>query len=103
MKKTLITFIVLGILVGAMVATVPSPKKHRELLKEKCHEEIDKEPGGRVARWLNKKAMDIAVEQMAIQNCFVFSLSYLDGESREYTSLAMFNHVFLLPGNMSDK
>ena len=99
MKKALITLVVLGILVGAMAATVPSPKKHRELLKEKCHEEIDKGSGGRVARWLDKKAMDIAIEHMAIQNCFIFSLSYLEGESgesREYTSVAMFNHVFLL-------
>lgn len=98
-KKHLSFIIVLGIVV-AMAATVPSPKKHRALLKEKCYKVVDKYPGpGK--RWLTKRAIDLMVAQSGYQNCFVFSLSYSedgDSKSREYTSVGMFNHVFLLPG-----
>lgn len=99
MKKSIVVLIVLAVIFGAMVLTVPSPERHRQLVKEKLHYKIDESGDGRVARWLEKKATNVVVNHLAIQNCLVFNLGYYENEydEREYVSVGVFSQVFVFP------
>lgn len=97
MKKNVIALIVIAVIIGIMVATVPSPEKHRSLLKVKIHEKIDEAPIPPVERWALKKLNNMFVNQLGIQNCFVFNMSYdVDENERKYVSVGVFNQVILL-------
>ena len=95
MKKVLRFIIVMVVLIVAMMATVPSPEKHRAMLEEKLIEKSEKNPGW-LNRLVNKAAIKLIVSQTGIQDCYVFNLSYLpQKETNEYISIGVFNHVFL--------
>lgn len=96
MKKAFITIVILGLIVGAMCVTNPSPQAHRAKLEEKLFEEVEKSPGA-IRRVVNKGLVKLFVSRVGIQDYYIFSLGYtLDDDTDEYVSVGMFNHVFLL-------
>ena len=98
MKTLLRTIIILAILAGIMFITVPTPERHREMVKEKFIERFEKENPNALETLGAKLLINIAFTNLDIDDYVVLNIGYINHATQgtQYISIGMFNHVFLI-------
>lgn len=102
--KLLIALLILCVLFGVLVVTVPDREAHRqaivgssrEWVGEKVEERNMGDILGEVIKWVSGKGADIAIDQLLqVDNHFVYSTGKLMvGEKPKTISLGILGHVF---------
>lgn len=111
--KWLIALLILCVLLGVLVVTVPDREAHRqaivgssrEWVGEKVEERNMGDILGEVIKWVSGKGADIAIDQLLqVDNHFVYSTGkMMIGEKPKTISLGILGHVFTFGKDDIDK
>lgn len=102
--KWLVALLILLVILGVMVVTVPDREAHRnaimgstrEWVNEKVEQRDMGDIVGEVIKWMSGKGADIAIDQvLQVDNHFVYSVGKLMvGDKPKTISLGILGHVF---------
>ena len=102
--KWLIALLILCVLLGVLVVTVPNREAHRQAIVGSSREWVgdkveERDMGdilGELVKWISGKGADIAIDQLLqVDNHFIYSTGKLMlGEKPKTVSLGILGHVF---------